>query len=466
MAQYYDSSNSNFTLSDYELALQQCQVNKADSVWVGISSILVMLMIPSIGFVYAGLVNHKSMSAVLGLCFAIFSIVTIVWTTIGYSLVFGDSLGGFIGNTRYILLLNLANFKNKCLNQYNPAYCYKYRPYWESCGVPEFLMFFFQSKFAGFASVVVIGAASERMYVKYTLLFILFWSLVVFCPIGHWIWNAEGFLKVLGARDFAGGLAVHVAAGFSALVMSYFLGKRKNYGNQPEVTHFPYTILGIMLLWFGWFGFNGGSSYAINITGVLSLVTTNISASMSIISWISMDFLVYKKFSAVGIAMASISGLVSITPGAGYVSPQISYVFGTITGFIVWILVFLRKKYKFYDDLDVFACHGVAGILGIILTGLFASVNINSTLENSGLVFAYTLNEANKLFLVYQICSIIVVSTYSSIMTYLILLIMSKIFEIKAKSKEEVYYDQIQLFDDFQNKSKSKIDENQIEVIR
>ena len=464
MAQYYDSANSNFSLSDYQKAIELCQVNKSDSVWVGISSILVMLMIPSVGFVYAGLVNHKSMSAVLAMCFAIFSITTIVWTAIGYSLVFGDSLGGFIGNTRYVLLLNLANFKNKCLNQFNPAYCYKFKPYWESCGIPEFLMFFFQSKFAGFSSVIVIGAASERMYVKYTLLFIFFWSIIVFCPIGHWIWNAEGFLFTLGARDFAGGLAVHVAAGFSALVMSYFLGKRKNYDIKPEISNFPYTILGIMLLWFGWFGFNGGSSYAIDITGVLALVNTNISASMNIIVWISMDFIIYKKFSAVGIAMASISGLVSITPGAGYVSPQISYVFGTLSGFVTWLLVFLRKKYKLYDDLDVFACHGIAGILGIILTGLFANKTVNPNLPYSGLVYAYIKNEPNKLFLAYQFCCIIIVSAYASVMTYAILFILSNIFTIQSKSQEEIYYDHITLCDDFQKSKNSKIEVD--EVIR
>jgi Amt family ammonium transporter len=163
--------------------------------------------------------------------------------------------------------------------------------------------------------------------------------------------------------------------------------------------------------------------------------------------------------------MASISGLVSITPGSGYVSPQISYVFGLTTGFVTWSLVYLRKKYKFLDDLDVFACHGVAGMLGIILTGLFASVNVNPTLTSSGLVYAYLQNEPDKYFLAYQVCSIVVVSAYASVMTYVILIIMSKIFQIKAKSQEEAYNDQLALFDDFQ-KNKGKTKEDPIEVIR
>lgn len=436
----------------------ECKVNLPDTIWVGISSTLIMLMPPSMGFVYAGLINQGSMSSMLGLCFAIFALVTIIWSTVGYSLVFGNSLGGIIGDMRYVGLTNLDSFQNKCLNQFTQTECYEKKYYFDSCGIPEILFFLFQNRFAAITTVLILGSISERMYLKYCLLFIILWTLFVFCPVSHWVWNVKGFLYQLGTRDFAGGLVVHVSSGFSALICSFILGKRKSFGSSPEVVNFPYVILGTMLLWFGWFGFNGGSSFKINSIAINSLVNTNISASTSLIIWILMDLLIVKKISAVGIAMGTICGLVAITPGAGYVPCQYAFVFGAVAGFLAWSVIMTRKKLMLYDDLDVFACHGISGCWGTIATGLFASKKINQSLNLDGLAFS----GENKMFILYQLIAILIVPLYSSLITFIIMFSMKKWLKIRTKSHEEIYNDQINFFDDFNQEKNLK----KLEVIR
>jgi ammonium transporter, Amt family len=293
--------------------IDQCILNGTDSAWVGISSVLTMVMSPAVGFVYAGLVSAGAIGSMLGMCFAIFSMVTIIWIVIGYTLVYGRSIGGMIGDMTYIGLSHLLKFENKCIGQYGKNYCAKNHPYWESCGIPEFLILFFQAKFAAITPVLFLGSISERMIFKYTLFFILVWTILIYCPVAHWVWNAEGFINRLGARDYAGGIVVHITSGYAALITSIVLGKRKTYGKVPEISNFPYVILGTMILWFGWFGFNGGSSFSFNRTAIIALINTNISASTSVLTWLIIDLIAYKRFTALGLAMGSISGLVAIT---------------------------------------------------------------------------------------------------------------------------------------------------------
>jgi len=383
-----------------------------------------------------------------------------LWSVIGYSLVYGNSLGGFIGDLDYFFMRSLKNFVSKCNGQFGEKKCIKDEMYWESCGIPEFVFFFFQNKFATITPAILIGSISERMLMKYSILFILLWSIFIYCPIAHWIWNEDGFLKVLGAIDYAGGFVVHISSGFSALVTSLYLGRRKGYGRGPEVTNFPYVILGVSMLWFGWFGFNGGSSLSINSVAITSVINTNISASFGLVVWLCIDLIVYKKITALGVAMGCMSGLIVITPCAGYVETWVSFVLGFTSGILSWIAIYLRKKYSFYDDLDVFSCHGICGIYGVLAAGLFSTTEINPFLRLNGLFYSYGKeNEDQSLFIV-EIISIFVVALYSGIGTFLILFSMSKCFKLRAKINDEIYYDVINFFD------KNKMMRENEEVVR
>jgi Amt family ammonium transporter len=433
--------------------LDDCKLNLADSIWVGVCSIVVMIITPAIGFIYAGLVNKGAISSMLALCLAIYSIVTILWFIIGYSLVFGDSIYGLIGNMRYIGLTNLNSWENKCLGQFGEEECYANHYYWRACGVPEFLFIFFQSKFAAMTPSLILGAISERMYIKYCILFISLWILLVYCPVAHWIWNTKGILKILGVKDFAGGMVIHISSGFSALITSIFLENRSGFGKGPEIPNFPNVILGITLLWFGWFGFTGGSAYGMNKISILAITNTNTSASISLVVWILMDLIAYKQISALGITLGIICGLVTITPAAGFVSPQITLFIGLFSSIICWLCVYARKKYRLFDDLDVFNIHGIAGCFGALAVGLFADKSINTLLEFNGYINETDLdgNDFDSNFLLYQIGSMFVVIIYSSLVTFLILFFLTKCFNVRAKSFEEIYFDSVNLFDEFES---------------
>jgi Amt family ammonium transporter len=433
-----------------------CLVDKADIVWVSIGSLLTMLMIPSVGLIFSGLVNQGSVSSILGLSLATLSITTFQWCIIGYSLVYGNSVSGIIGDAKYLGLEGLLNFHNKCTNQAGYEDCLANKYYWDSCGIPEILFFFFSSKFAGITSVLVIGSFSERLYLKYSLLFVAIWNILVYCPIGHWVWNHDGFMNRLGVRDFAGGLVIHISTGFSGLIASMYLGKRKNFENMPDVFNFPFFIFGTLLLWFGWFGFNGGSSFAINTIGLFAIINTNICASMSLIIWVIIDLFVYKKISSQGISLGVICGLVAITPSAGYIPLNNSFICGFLSGIVCWLFVFLKKKYKLYDDLEIFSCHGISGLVGAICCGLFANKDINPFLEYNGLAYS---GDGSKIFILLQILGFAIIASYSSLMTFIILFIMKKFFNIGPKKEEDVYLDLVNFFDqNIQMKSIQKIE--------
>lgn len=438
-----------------------CTINPSDTVWVAICSLLVMLMIPSVGLIYAGLVQHSSISSTLGLCLTILSMTTVQWCLIGYSLVFGVSQGGFIGDLKYFAMKTLDNFQNKCFNTYyDYSKCMEHKFYWESCGIPELLYFFFQSKFAAISSVLIIGSFTERMYLKYSLLFVFIWNILVYCPIGHWVWNTDGFLSIWGVRDFAGGLVIHISTGFTGMISSLYLGKRKNYLTMPEIQNFPFFIFGTLLLWFGWFGFNGGSSFSIDNIGIFAIINTNISASMSLIVWVLIDLIIYRKISSSGICMGVLCGLVAITPAAGYIPLNISFLTGLISGVICWICVYFKRKYKFFDDLEIFACHGIAGLIGAIICGLFANQEVDPLLPYNGL--AYVKDGDSRMFILLQFIGFLIIAAYSSFMTFIILFIIDKLFTIKPKTGKDIYYDQINFF----NENLAKTIELKLEVVR
>src|SRR5512136_1203061 len=384
-----------------------------DISWVTTATALVMLMTPALGFFYAGLVRRKNLVSTLIQCIVIFAVVSIVWALCGYSLVFGPSVGGLIGN-----------FSLVGLNGISIHSVYAVAP-----NVPELLFFAFQLKFAAITPALIIGACAERVKFRSLLIFIVLWSTLIYAPIAHWVWNPDGWLYSLGAVDFAGGIVVHVSAGLSALAAALVVGRRqgcaipwknhmkalnqKDSAAEFKPTNIPYVLLGAALLWFGWFGFNAGSALAANEVAVLALVTTNLAAAAAAVSWMIVDWVMKGKPSAVGIAVGAVVGLVAITPAAGYVSVTSALLIGLIAGLVSNFVANWRAGRSRIDDtLDVFACHGVGGLWGSIATGLFASASLNGV---SGLFFG------NSGQLLSQLLAVAVVAPFAFFGSYLLL---------------------------------------------
>ena len=369
--------------------------NSGDIAWLITSTALVMLMTPALGFFYGGLVRKKNLVSTIAQCFIIFAVISIIWAVYGYSLAFGPSVGGVIGN------LSLAGLAGIGIHDVTPAL---------AATVPTLLVFAFQLKFAAITPALIIGACAERVRFRSLLVFIVLWSTFIYIPIAHWVWNPDGWLKALGSIDFAGGLVVHISAGVSALAAALVIGRRKTgaCSTSPggsglsipwkshmakldapppsfKPTNIPYVLLGAALLWFGWFGFNAGSALAANDLAVSALVVTNLGAAAAAVSWMLMDWLIKGKPSAVGMAVGAVVGLVVITPASGFVGPTAALIMGFIGGIISNLVANWRAgRSRIDDSLDVFACHGVGGIWGAIGTGIFASAAVGGA---SGLIY-------------------------------------------------------------------------------
>ncbi len=335
-------------------------MNPGDIAWVAVATALVMLMTPALGFFYAGLVRRKNLLSTLVQCLIIFAVVSIVWTLWGYSLVFGPSIHGIIGDLSWAGLNGIGAAPNLA---YAPL-------------IPELLFFAFQLKFAAITPALIIGAFAERIHFRSLLIFIILWSTLIYSPVAHWVWNSAGWLKALGAIDFAGGLVVHITAGLSALAAAIVIGRRKDIEKKETLkpSNIPYVILGAALLWFGWFGFNAGSALGADSTMVFALVNTNLAAATAAVSWMAVDWITKGKPSAVGMAVGAVCGLVAITPASGYVNVMSAMFIGLVAGIISNLMSSWRATRTRIDDtLDVFSCHGVSGIWGSIATGIFAT---------------------------------------------------------------------------------------------
>jgi Amt family ammonium transporter len=359
--------------------------NSGDIAWVLASTALVMLMTPALGFFYGGLVRRKNLVSTIAQCFIIFAVISIIWALYGYSLAFGPSIGGIIGD------LSLAGLTNIGIHDVTMAL---------APTIPTLLVFAFQLKFAAITPALIIGACAERVRFRSLLIFIILWSTLIYIPIAHWVWNPDGWLKGIGSIDFAGGLVVHISAGVSALAAALVVGRRKGCAvpwkqHMKEIdkekkiefkpTNIPYVLLGAALLWFGWFGFNAGSALAANDLAVSALVVTNLAAAAAAVSWMLMDWLIKGKPSAVGMAVGAVVGLVVITPASGFVGPTAAIIMGLVGGIISNLVANWRSGRSRIDDtLDVFACHGVGGIWGAIGTGIFASAAVGGA---SGLIY-------------------------------------------------------------------------------
>ena len=392
-------------------------MNPGDIAWVAVATALVMLMTPALGFFYAGLVRRKNLLSTLVQCLIIFAVVSIVWTLWGYSLVFGPSIHGIIGDLSWAGLNGIGAAPNMA---YAPL-------------IPELLFFAFQLKFAAITPALIIGAFAERIHFRSLLIFIILWSTLIYSPVAHWVWNTDGWLKAIGAEDFAGGLVVHITAGLSALAAAIVIGRRKDIEKKETLkpSNIPYVILGAALLWFGWFGFNAGSALGADSIMVFALVNTNLAAAAAAVTWMVVDWIMKGKPSAVGMAVGAVCGLVAITPASGYVNVISALIIGAVAGVLSNLMSNWRATRTRIDDtLDVFSCHGISGIWGSIATGIFATVLVNPTSVN-GLLFG------NTHLLTAQVIAVVVIAAYSFFGSYLLLKFINIFSPLRVSPEDE-----------------------------
>lgn len=389
----------------------------ADIAWVIVAAALVFLMTPGLAFFYGGMVNRKNVLSTMMKSVVAAGVVGVLWIVVGYSLSFGDSVKGFVGNPATHLF-----YKAVASGE----------PWSLAPTIPKSLFSVFQLMFAIITPGLVVGAIAERMrFVSYVLFTILF-SLLVYAPLAHWSWHPDGFLFKLGALDFAGGTVVHISAGCAALAGAMVLKRRKvhleNKENKPA--NIPYILIGTGLLWFGWFGFNAGSALGANTTAVSAFITTNTAAAAAGLSWMFFDVLRGKKPSVVGFCVGAVVGLVAITPGAGYVSIPASIFIGLVAAVISNIAIYFKSKSSLDDTLDVFPCHGIGGIVGMLMTGIFASKAIYPA-GNDG--WAY----GNFDFFITQAKAMGCAVVYSFVISFIIFKFINFIVPIRVSDREE-----------------------------
>jgi len=392
-------------------------INSGDTAWVLMSTALVMLMTaPGLAFFYGGLVRRKNVLATMMQSFFVLCLLSIQWILWGYTLSFGPDVGHFIGNLSWFGLKNVGYAPN-------PDY---------ASTIPHMLFMAFQMMFAVITPGLITGAFAERMKFSAYVIFTLLWATLVYAPVCHWVWGMGGWLRNMGALDFAGGMVVHVSSGISALVCALVLGKRRGYGKEPMPPHnLPLTILGASLLWFGWFGFNAGSALAANGLAVSALVATNTAAAAAALTWMFIEWKITGKPTILGGATGAVAGLVAITPGAGFVSPMSAICIGILVGIVCYTAVSVIKLKLAYDDsLDAFGVHGVGGILGALLTGLFAQKAIN-TAGNNGLFFG------NPGLLFTQFVGVAVTILYSITVTFILLKVLEATIGLRVNDEEE-----------------------------
>ena len=326
-----------------------------DTAWMIVASAFALLMTPGLAFFYGGLVNRKNVISTMLQSFVALGVMSVLWVFIGFSLAFGESYHGIIGNP-----FTYFNFNNVTLSP-NPDF---------SSTIPFLLFALFQLKFAIIAPALITGSFAERIRFRSYILIMILFSLFIYCPLAHMTWHPEGLLRNWGVLDFAGGTVVHLSAGLAALAGAIYLGKRKKMIEEPA--NIPFVILGTGLLWFGWFGFNAGSALGANIDAVIAFANTNLASATSMITWIFLDRMLNKKMSAIGACIGAIVGLVAITPAAGFVNLGQSIFIGFFAAVISNIAIQVQKQCNIDDTLDVFPSHGVGGIVGMILTGVLA----------------------------------------------------------------------------------------------
>lgn len=386
-------------------------IDSAATAFVLISSALVFIMTPGLAFFYGGLVRRKNVLSIMMQSFISMGVVTVIWVFGGFSLAYGNDISGIIGDLRYFALTGVG---------FDPL---------SGQVIPALAFFIYQEMFAIITPALITGAFADRVNFKSYLIFLVFWSVLIYIPLAHWVWGG-GWLQKLGVVDFAGGLVVHVSAGFAALASVFIVGKRKILPAEKTSPHnITYVALGTGLLWFGWFGFNGGSALMANGIASIAFVNTDIAGSIAMITWLFISWIHEGKPSMTGALVGSVAGLATITPAAGYVQPWAAVIIGILAAFVCYGAIQFRVKRGWDDALDVWGCHGVGGLLGVILTGVFASASVNKV---SGLI------EGNFRQFGIEVFAAVFVAAFGFGMTYLILKIMNHFRPVRVPDEVEV----------------------------
>jgi ammonium transporter, Amt family len=384
-------------------------INPADTAWMLVSTALVLLMTPALAFFYGGLVRNKNSLNTMMMSFVALGVVGVTWAVAGYSLAFGEG-NSVLGGLSHLALAGVGT---------------------EAKGtIPHVLFMAYQGTFAIITAALISGAVVERMRFGPYVLFIVLWTLLVYAPVAHWVWGG-GWLMTSGVLDFAGGTVVHINAGISALVAAVVLGPRKDYGRQAVLPHsVPFTLLGAGLLWFGWFGFNGGSALAANELAGLAFANTFLAPMSALVAWTLLDYFRTGRATAVGAATGIVVGLVAVTPAAGFVSPGAALVLGAIAALPSYLVMALRSRTRIDDSLDVFAGHGIGGLTGALLTGVLAQKLWNPA-GADGLFFG------NPAQLGVQALGALSAAAYAAIATFLILKALALVTSLRAVPRVE-----------------------------
>src|ERR1700761_7390481 len=391
------------------------KIDSGDTAWLLVSTALVLIMTPGLAFFYGGMVRKKNVLSTMMQSFVCMGVITIIWVIFGFSLAFGDSIGGIIGDPRTFFMMKgmLGNAT------------WKLAP-----TIPLVLFAMFQLKFAVITPALITGAFAERIRFNSYIIFLCLFMVVIYAPLAHSTWHPDGFLFKLGVLDFAGGTVVHMSAGWAALASALYLKRRKEPDHTPA--RITYVMIGTGLLWFGWFGFNAGSAFGANHLAVNALATSTTASAAAGLTWIFFDMLLGRKPSAMGTCIGAVVGLVAITPAAGYVSVPHSLAIGIISAIVSNLVVEWRTRTSIDDTLDVFPCHGVGGMVGMILTGVFANVAVNAAnTTGNGLFFGEI-----KLFSMHMTALVIVVA-FSFCGSYLLLMLTNKISPLRVSEEEE-----------------------------
>jgi ammonium transporter, Amt family len=395
---------------------QMAELNTGDTAWVLMSAAMVMLMTPALAFFYGGLVRQKNVLATLMHSFFMLGLISVQWVLWGYSIAFGPTIGGFIGAPVWLGLNGVGA-------EPNADY---------AATIPHLAFMAFQMMFAVITPALITGAFAERKRFKAFVVFSLLWATFVYDPLAHWVWGVGGWLRTMGALDFAGGTVVHISAGVAALVAAMMLGRRKGFGTEPMEPHnVPYVVLGAGVLWFGWFGFNAGSALGANGLAANALVTTHVAAAMAAVTWATVSWAANGRPSVVGAACGAVAGLVAVTPAAGYITPAAAILIGLGAGvFCFWAVKIVKDRLGVDDSLDVVGVHGVGGIWGAIATGLFATKTVNSA-GADGLFYG------NPQQLVVQLLAVGATCVLSAVLTFVILKIVDLTVGLRVTETEE-----------------------------
>ncbi len=394
-------------------------IDGGDTAWMLVATAFVLLMTPGLAYFYGGMVNKQNVISTMFQSFIAMGIVSVLWVVVGFGLVFGTSIGGFIGNP-----LDHLFFKGVL----------DARPWSLAPTIPLVVFAFFQLKFAVITPALVTGSMAERVNFKSYVFFIVLFTIFIYTPLAHMTWHPDGYFFKMGVLDFAGGTVVHMSAGWAALAGAIFLKPRKSKveSNVLPPANIPFVLLGTGLLWFGWFGFNAGSAVSASTLAAIAFANTNTAAAAAGLAWVLLDAAKGKKVSALGFCIGAVVGLVAITPAAGFVTIPISIFIGTIASIISNFLAHWGSSRSRLDDtLDVFPCHGVGGMVGMVMTGIFASKAINEGVTDQGLFFGETTLFQNHLF------ALVAVSVFAFVGSYLLLKITDIVLPLRVSEADE-----------------------------